>query len=152
MLRFQIRYSHWHQHAYNTPRFTIRQEGNGKPHYLAEGFVLMEAADKDESLCLTVFLMNHDYVFPQKLLEAAPKRKGWSTLQSSEPPFEDDKVLTRHTDDVWRKDCSHFVSSKTGVSRLRPNSTHQGGVVANEGTRRSGRVFARATNTGGSVE
>ncbi|KAM0689239.1 hypothetical protein Q7P36_011316 [Cladosporium allicinum] len=63
--------------------FTIRQEGNGKPHYLVEGFVLMEVADEDESLCLTVFLMNHDYVFPRKLLEPAPKKERQQRLDDS---------------------------------------------------------------------
>jgi hypothetical protein len=120
--------------------FTVHQENNGKLHYLVNGFVKMELTDT--GLDLTVYLMTHDYVFPQGLLGPAPTRKGWTTFRSDEAPFEEDEVLTRYKKEMWGKGCSHFVSSNTGASRSHSDSTFQGGVVANEGTRKSER-FAK---------
>lgn len=76
-------------------------ENNGEPHFLVKGYVKMEGTT--ESLVLKVYLMKHYYEFPP--------------YDPDVQPFEDDDVLAQHEDEVWHKDCSHFVSSSSGVAK-----------------------------------
>jgi hypothetical protein len=89
--------------------FEVQQNNNGKRHYVVEGFVRMKS--KKDSLVLKVHLMKAHYVLPQKWTRPSPKKKGWTTIQSEEAPFEKEDLLETVTEEVWHKDCSHFVSS-----------------------------------------
>jgi hypothetical protein len=122
---------------------TVRDKG--KPHFLVHGFLRMEGTS--DSLVLSMYLMKHDYKFPERYLEATPKN---STSQIDEqPPFNREQILKIHTEEVWNKDCSHFVSPSTGVAR--PKAKKRVAPVQVVGSRKSARLSERAAiNTGDS--
>ena len=104
------------------------EENNGVPHFVINGFVRMEGTS--ESLIVTVYLMKQHYEFTQHALGGRH--------------FADDDVLKQHTDEVWHKNCSHFVSSSSGVERAPPSVSralrHQRVAVTGLGERKSMRI------------
>ena len=104
-------------------------DGNGdNPYYVVQAFVHMESTR--DSLLLTLYLMQWGFLLPTKAV------KNEVTDGYDVQPFDDSYVLQQHTEEVWRKDCSHFVTSNT-VSRPHSQPTRQGGAMPNKRARRS---------------
>jgi hypothetical protein len=132
---------HFSKHGFKVLYGEVNQ---GKPHFIVKGFLKMESTK--DSLLLRAILMKQVYVFPEKCLPQQGAKKKKRIDELDEPPFDDDEVLIEFVDEVWHKDCSHFISSNSGISRPHSQATHQGGVVANAATRRSGRQAGSGAN------
>lgn len=89
------------------------QDAGGKPHFFVPGFVQMQGCS--ESLQITIYLMKQGYEHPDSCFESARSQK---KLDEIPQPFEDDKVLKEHTQEVWHRYSSHFVSSSSGTAGL----------------------------------
>lgn len=120
------------------------KNGKGKPHFLVHGFLRMEGTN--DKLVLSMYLMKHGYKLPEQHLQPTPKDN--TSRIHEQPPFDREQVLKEHTQEVWDKDCSHFVSSSTGVARKTAKS--QRSAVSVVGSRKSARLSEHAANTSGS--
>ena len=80
----------------------------------------------NEKLTLTVYLMNHSYMFPWKV-DGTVRLKIRMTKSRVKVPktgaelkkLHGDDILLERTVEVWHKDSSHFVTQSTGTCESR---------------------------------
>jgi hypothetical protein len=88
-----------------------QDDGTDREHYRVKAFVEMRGAT--DKLDITVYLMRPHFKFRW---EHTPEEQRSIRIVRTRANLNENDILAIHTDEVWSKDSSHFVSNTTGAS------------------------------------